>query len=102
MKIIKQILIVLGISIFISGCNKPVEVSLDELIKINKNFKEPKVVICYYTGSDTEYHYFLFQDLGIQQIYKVIKTEINLNEFKVTKDRQKWLVMPWGIHKKDN
>lgn len=98
MKKIKQFFIAILFMALVSGCESPEVISLKKLIELNENYKEPKVVICYYTGSDLTHHYFSFRDLGVNKIYKITKNEIKLDEFEVTRNRDKWIVMPWGVH----
>lgn len=79
------------------GCNQPLTVSKADLMEISKHWKEPKVAIWYYTGSDTEYHYFRFIDLGDTKNYRVKRDEMQIDSPKLlTKNQKDWRVMPWG------
>ena len=66
---------------------------------ITKVWNEPKVAIWYYKGSDDNYHYFKYADLGINKEYRVVISELELNEsYPVRENYKEWWVMPWGPH----
>jgi hypothetical protein len=101
MKNILLIFCLIAISILISSCHEIKEIDKDTLLVKTKTWKEPKVAIWYYTGSDDDFDYFLYQDLGIKEYYKVNKNENIIkegNRFKPQSNSKKWKVMPWGIH----
>ncbi len=66
-------------------------------MEITKHWREPKVAIWYYTGSDAEYHYFRFIDLGETKDYRVKREEMEIDAtYPVSKNQKNWRVMPWG------
>jgi hypothetical protein len=42
------------------GCAQPETVSKVEIMTLSEKWKEPKVAIWYYKGSDEKYHYFKY------------------------------------------
>ncbi|MDH3830577.1 MAG: hypothetical protein OET87_05270 [Desulfobulbaceae bacterium] len=79
------------------GCAQPETVSKVEIMTLSEKWKEPKVAIWYYKGSDEKYHYFKYFDLGIKREYRVVKNEISLEStFSVTPNEEEWRAMPWG------
>jgi len=84
------------LSLFLFGCDEAKEISYSELIELSKTWKEPKVAIWYYQGSDNTFHYFQHIDLGTKDQYAVIKSSFKINEQTISKDVNDWLVMPWG------
>jgi hypothetical protein len=63
-----------------------------------KHWKEPKVTIWYYTGSDIEYHYFRFIDLGETKGYRVKREEMQIDApYPLSKNRKDWRVMLLGL-----
>ena len=92
----KWILVFLVI-LFVVGCNERRQVTKQELIDLTHQWKEPKVAIWYYTGSDDEYHYFKFNDLGISKEFRIKREELEIiNPYTPRKEQQEWRVMPWG------
>jgi len=91
----KYILVVL-FSLFLFSCEAPKIIHYSELIEISKTWKEPKVAIWYYQGSDKIYHYFQHRDLGVEDQYIVIKSEFNIQEQVLSYNPNVWRVMPWG------
>jgi hypothetical protein len=78
-------------------CSQPSTVSKAELIKFTKHWKEPKVAIWYYMGTDNDFHYFRFIDLGVKQDYKVRRDELEIDKiYPLSKEQNEWRVMPWG------
>lgn len=74
-------------------------VSKKEILEKSKIWKEPKIAIWYYQGSDDNYHYFKYIDIGISEEYKVSKEDLDIeNEQIKTSKRNNWRVMPWGPH----
>ena len=68
--------------------------------KAKSEWKEPKVSIWYYVGTKSGYHHFLHQDLGEKTIYRISDKELKTDlTFPLTKDRDAWKVMPWGVHR---
>lgn len=97
----KKWLLVLLISVFVAGCSEFEQVSNEKLQGLRKIWKEPKVAIWYYQGTDDKYHYFKYLDLGINNKYKVSKSEMRIsNTFLFTKKQKEWRAMPWGPHVK--
>ncbi|MGA2223902.1 MAG: hypothetical protein ABSH41_05610 [Syntrophobacteraceae bacterium] len=85
----------------LSGCTKEdvKTVSCHELEQISTRWKEPKVALWSYQGTQNGYHYFDFMDLpGLKQTrYRVSETEIQIAEsFPLTLDKKRWRVLPWG------
>jgi len=96
-----SIFIVLLLTLLMQGCDSATQVSYNQLIEKTKSWKEPKVAIWYYVGSDKDFNYFHFHDLNKKEIYKVLKNEMKIEyNFELTKDRNKWKVMPWGVQAK--
>lgn len=81
-----------------TSCSQPPElVSKAELLELTESWKEPKVAIWHYWGSDDEYDFFLFQDIDGKKAYRVKKEEGMIeDEFEVTSNTKTWRVMPWG------
>jgi hypothetical protein len=93
----KIIIVILTSLIMLLGCNQPLTVSKPELMELSKHWKEPKVAIWYYTGSDEGYHYFKFIDLNDTKDYRVKREEMKIDSpFPVSKNQKDWRVMPWG------
>ncbi len=66
-------------------------------MEISKHWKEPKVAIWYYMGTDNEFHYFRFIDLGVKQDYRVRRDELEIDKiYPLSKKQNEWRVMPWG------
>lgn len=64
---------------------------------ITQHWKEPKVAIWYYTGTDSEYHYFRFIDLDGTKDYRVRREELQIDQpYPLSKKQKDWRVMPWG------
>ena len=81
------------------GCSYVTTVSKEELFSLTKQWKEPKVAIWYYRGSDNDYHYFVYQDLGITRKYRIRVNELSIeNSFLLTNNQRNWRVMLWGVH----
>lgn len=91
----KKLILSVFLSFMLFGCNQPLTVSKANLMEITKHWKEPKVAIWYYTGSDAEYHYFRFTDLGDTKEYRVKREEMQIDT-PLTKKQKDWRVMPWG------
>ena len=92
----KRFVICLLCAVVATGCSHVETISYSKLLKVSKSWKEPKVAIWYYVGSDDSYHYFHFIDLGISEKYRVKKSEIHFDTFPLTMDRGSWRVLPWG------
>ena len=93
----KKLMLPLLISFMLLGCYEPLTVSTPDLMEITKHWKEPKVAIWYYTGSDAEYHYFRFIDLGETKDYRVKRGEMEIDAtYPLSKNQKTWRVMPWG------
>ena len=81
----------------LTGCANAKTVSYSDLKARSESWKEPKVAIWYYQGSDEIYHYFRNQDLGKSEDYRVLRTEKTIeDEFQLNNDQSDWVVMPWG------
>ena len=79
------------------GCNQPLTVSKVDLMEITKHWKEPKVAIWYFTGSDDEYHYFRFIDVDGTKDFRVKRQEMQIDAtYPIRKNQENWRVMPWG------
>jgi len=79
------------------SCTSITLVTKKELVPLTKEWKEPKVAIWYYKGSDVNYHFFKYVDLGIDKEYKIKKTEFQVeNEYQLTSNKSSWHVMQWG------
>ena len=93
----KRLVILVVLSFMLFGCRQPQTVSKAYLMETTKHWKEPKVAIWYYTGSDGDYHYFRFIDLGETKDYRVKRDEMQIDSPKpLMKDQKDWRVMPWG------
>lgn len=97
----KGITNILILTIFLAAslisCSQPTTVSKAELMEITKHWKEPKVAIWYYMGSDNEFHYFRFIDIGVRQDYRVRRNELEIYEtYPLGKKQNECRVMPWG------
>ena len=89
------------LAVFLAACSQSEQVTKEQLEGISKTWKEPKVAIWYYQGTDEQYHYFKYIDLGINKNYKVVKDEMDVTDpFPYKKDQKEWRVMPWGPHAK--
>ena len=83
----------------LSGCGRAILVSNSEILNLTKEWKEPKLAIWYYQGSDKTYHYFRYYDLLVSQQYKVKISELNKKQIiKYSNKNKNWRVMPWGPH----
>ena len=79
------------------GCQRASDITKEALLERTRHWKEPKVAIWYYAGSAEGYDYFHYDDLGVSQLYRVSSGEIALpRTFPHTRDRSRWMVMPWG------
>ena len=68
-------------------------------METTKHLKEPKVAIWYYMGSDNDFHYFRFIDLGVKQDYRVRRNELEIpDSYPLGKNQAEWRVMRWGPH----
>ncbi len=84
-------------SLMLLGCNQPLTVSKAELMDMTQHWKEPKVAIWYYTGTDSEYHYFRFIDIDGTKDYRVRREELQIDQpYPLGKNQKDWRVMPWG------
>ncbi len=81
-----------------SGCvSSPVLISGEVLMQKTKKWNEPKVAIWHYMGSDSQYDYFNYTDLGDSGFYKVRIGEVDINKSKPFSDSSSnWVFMPWG------
>lgn len=96
-KAITFIIAALILGLLLTGCDEAKLIRKNELLAKTKTWKEPKVAIWYYVGSDEKFDYFVNIDLNQFNSYKVTKHQIEKEqEFPITKDQSKWLVMPWG------
>ena len=87
--------IFLAVSLF--SCSQPSTVSKAELMEITKHWKEPKVAIWYYMGTDNKFHYFRFIDLRVKQDYRVRRNELEIDgTYSLSQKQTEWRVMPWG------
>lgn len=94
---INILILTIFLAVSIMSCSQPSTVSKAELIEITKHWKEPKVAIWYYMGTDNKFHYFRFIDLGVKQDYRVRRDELEIDEtYPLTKKQNEWRVMPWG------
>lgn len=75
------------------SCSRPSTVSKAELMEITKHWKEPKVAIWYHMGTDNEFHYFRFIDLGVKQDYRVRRDELEIHETYPLSKKQAVLLM---------
>jgi len=92
----KKVLVIF-LALLLAGCNEPQLVTKNELMELTQKWNEPKVAIWYYTGSDDEYHYFRFVDLGETKDFKVRRDELEIKDtYALGTKRQGWRVMPWG------
>jgi hypothetical protein len=90
---------VILLAVFLAACSHPEQVTKEQIEATSQTWKEPKVAIWYYQGTDEKYHYFKYIDLGINNKYKVLKIEMAVtNPFPYTKEQKEWRVMPWGTH----
>jgi len=90
-------LLFIAFAIMLIGCNQPLTVSKADLMEITRHWKEPKVAIWYYTGSDADYHYFRFVDLSETKDYRVKRVEMEIDApYSLNKNQKNWRVMPWG------
>jgi len=93
------LLLALAITTMFIGCEDIRTVKKVELEKAKSEWKEPKVSIWYYVGTKDGYHHFLHQDLNEQIVYRISEQQFPLKDtFQKTNDRNKWRVMPWGVH----
>jgi hypothetical protein len=85
------------LAVSLISCSQPSTVSKAELMEITTHWKEPKVAIWYYMGTDNKFHYFRFIDLGTKQEYRVRRNELQIDEtYRLSKKQNEWRVMPWG------
>jgi hypothetical protein len=95
----KIIIATVLISLSLIGCSHVQTLSKLELERNTSHWKEPKVAIWYYMGSDSEFHYFHFMDIDKSQNFRIKKSELEIEpQFLLTKSFKKWRVMPWGPH----
>ena len=102
MKIFLAVFFILA-SVLFAGCEQVKTVAKNELIEKAKTWKEPKVAIWYYAGSNDGFDYFKYMDLGIDETYRVSSKEgliSELNRIPLTNTHNKWVVMPWGTQDK--
>ena len=101
-KKIKQIVLfpaILLVVLVVSGCDDAQTVSHAELEKAKSEWQEPKVSTWYYMGSKGGYHYFTLVDLPEAKVYRIREIEmIRKSRFPLTRNQEKWKLMPWGIH----
>ena len=87
-------------SFFFTACDTTTQIDKATLIQKTKTYKEPKVAIWYYTGSNENYDYFIYRDLGIEEHYKVKKSEKAITKeirfIPPSTEDYTWKVMPWG------
>jgi len=94
-----KLILLIFLSFALLGCGEPEQITKSKLLTITKQWKEPKVAIWYYQGTDNSYHYFKYIDLGINKEYKVLKSELIIEKTYSLKTKQEeWHVMPWGPH----
>jgi hypothetical protein len=73
------------------------QITQDALMEKTRHWKEPKVAIWYYIGSEDGRDFFLHYDLGVSEAYSVATGQIPLPKmFPHTKKRKDWIVMKWG------
>lgn len=98
--LLRKWLIMVIVIIFTAGCGHDAQlVSKDELINMTHIVKEPKLAIWYYQGSDDTYHYFKHIDKGVNEEFRVLKSEIVIeNEYSLRRNQRDWRVMRWGEH----
>ena len=85
------------LTLVVSACNRVEPITKDALIDKTHYWKEPKVAIWYYTGSQNGRDFFQHYDLGVSERYSVESGQIVLPQlFPVTRDQKKWIVMKWG------
>ena len=83
--------------ILLAACERPTDISKEALLEKTRHWKEAKVATWSYTGAADGHDYFYFHDLGVSQFYRVRSGEIDLSRtFPRTRDRSRWLIMPWG------
>lgn len=79
------------------SCSHIDSITKEELFTLTKTWKELKSAMWYYQGSDNSYHYFKYEDLGVNKEYKVLRDKLPIdNTFALTKTRKEWRFMPWG------
>jgi len=82
-----------------ASCVETKTVTKAELEVAKTQWAEPKVSIWYYVGSKGGYHHFLHYDLNKKVLYRISNDELTIDStFPLTKDRNDWKVMPWGVH----
>ena len=87
------ILFVIGISAAVGA--EPI--TRDALMEKTRHWKEPKVAIWYYIGSQNGRDFFQHYDLGISEVYSVTTGEISLPKtLPLSKKQKDWIVMKWG------
>jgi hypothetical protein len=81
----------------ISAARGAEQITGDALMEKTTHWKEPKVAIWYYIGSQEGRDFFQHYDLGISEVYSVATGEIPLPKtFPRTKKQKDWIVMKWG------
>lgn len=91
-------LLIGAVSISLGCSESPTEVSAEELTELTQQWKEPKVAIWYYEGTDEEFHYFKFVDVDGTRFFKVRKSEMDIENPVLTTEKTGSIrrVMPWG------
>jgi hypothetical protein len=85
------------LAVGISGAIGAEQIARDALMEKTRHWKEPKVAIWYYVGSQSGRDFFQHYDLGVSEVYSVATGEIPLpNIFPRTKKQKDWVVMKWG------
>ena len=91
-----RMLIIIALFSFV-GCNKYETIPWNKLSEFTQHWKEPKVAIWYYQGSDNEFHYFHYVDLGVSKYYRVARQELFIDSsYALDNNSRKLRVMPWG------
>ena len=87
------ILLMIGISAAVGA----EQITRDALMEKTRHWKEPKVAIWYYIGSQNGRDFFQHYDLGISEVYSVATGEIPLPKtLPRTKKQKDWIAMKWG------
>jgi hypothetical protein len=83
------------------GCAHPQTVTRTELDQLKTHRREPKVSMWYYVGSKNGYHYFHHDDLGDEKKdFRISNDELSwTNTFPLTRNRDQWKALEWGISK---
>jgi hypothetical protein len=73
------------------------QITRDALMEKTRHWKEPKVAIWYYIGSQDGRDFFQHYDLGVSEVYSVATGQIPLPKTSPrTKKQKDWIVMKWG------